>query len=166
MRTENDMIEKSDFRIRKLRNNYKIWQAVGSGWEPLADTYQTRAEAQETIDRWVAADETTDDIDAPPESSMQELIDRLHGASEYYSDGDSPLSAGKAEGFETAALWLELHHTRSEIVLNMLRETAEYYSADSSAKLSVGKSEAFETAARWLGEATGADLEAMWAETL
>ncbi len=82
--------------------------------------------------------------DGSPESSMQELIDRLYGASEYYSDVDSPILVGKAEGFETAAMWLELHHSRSKFVLNMLIDTAEYYSA------SVGKAEAFRTAARWL----------------
>ncbi len=72
------MIEQSDFRIRKLRSGFRIWQAVGSGWEPLADPYSTRAEAQAAIDRWVAADETTDDPDDPPVADLEDLAERLY----------------------------------------------------------------------------------------
>lgn len=35
-------VERDDFRIRETAAGFRIWQRVGSGWEPLADVYATR----------------------------------------------------------------------------------------------------------------------------
>ena len=39
----------ADFRIRRTGNHYAIWQRIGPGWERLADTHATRADAQAFI---------------------------------------------------------------------------------------------------------------------
>lgn len=123
------MIEQSDFRIRKLRSCFRIWQSVGSGWEPLADKYQTRAEAQDAIDKWIAADETSEaDLDDPPVVDLEDLTDRLY-------------MRERAASYDAFAYFNEDDREEAQFMLGMF--------------------EAFNLAIRWLGEATGADLEAM-----
>jgi hypothetical protein len=45
---------REDFRTRKVPGGYRIWQRIGSGWEPLSDIYPTRADARAAVQRWLA----------------------------------------------------------------------------------------------------------------
>lgn len=38
-------ITREDFRLRKSGDRYRIYQRIGSGWEPLSDTFATRQDA-------------------------------------------------------------------------------------------------------------------------
>lgn len=46
-------MDETDFRIRKAPTGHKIWQRIGSGWEPLATIYPTRTEARAAIRQWL-----------------------------------------------------------------------------------------------------------------
>ena len=41
---------RDDFRIRKTRDGFRVWQRVGSGWERLSDVYPTPEDAR----AWIA----------------------------------------------------------------------------------------------------------------
>jgi hypothetical protein len=46
------MSSDEDFRVRCVPAGFAVWQRIGSGWERLADVYDTRTDARAAVKRW------------------------------------------------------------------------------------------------------------------